>query len=333
MADGLIGSKQPNFDAAPPTPPSVFESYPSASWSVPGNATLVFPVQEISEEGGNRIVNRERPYRDGAKIDDVGSKPKMWTFRAYFENSIEEGASKKLPLYPDVLNALIRSFDTHQTGDLVVPTVGKVRARAMSYRRDEKNDERDAAVVEFKFIQDNEDKVDATAFTLPTVKASLRTLQDSTTFSAQSDATFSSSLADLNEFSDNLVAIANFPGNTMNDIDSQAGIVVGAVNRVATAFTSKSNNPKTKARAMLSDPDASITQRRLVALADTASRARSDLRNNDPPIVTVVLDTTMNIFEVATQFKQDPTKLINLNSGLDLFRILAKTSVRIYDTL
>jgi hypothetical protein len=213
-----------------------------------------------------------------------------------------------------------------------VPTVGTVRARAISYTRKEVNDDRDAAVLELKFIQDNEDKVDATAFTIPTVKASLRSLKEATTFSAQSDATFSTSLADLNEFADNLEAIANFPNNTLNDIDSQSGIVVGATNRVVSAFTSKSNNPKVKARSMLNDPDSSITQRRLLALQDTAARARADLRGNSPAIIRIVLDTPMSIFEVATQFAQDPVKLIELNSALDLFRIPAKGIVRIFDT-
>ncbi len=329
MPDGIL-QQRPDFDQAKPSDP-VFEQYPSCSWTV-GGKTIVFPALMITEEGGNRIVNRERPYRDGAKIDDVGSKPKSWTIETLFNNTIEEGSTQNgKALYPAVLNDLVRSFDQHDTGDLVVATVGKVRARAMSYSRVERQDERDSATLELKFIQDNEDKIDATSFTLPTVRGSLQQLTEAAVFSAQSDASFSSSLADLNEFADGLVAIANFPGNTLQDVDSQAGIVVGATNRVLDAFTSKSNNPRIKARNMLSDADASITQRRLTALADTSARARADLRGNQPPIIRVVLDVPMTIFDAAIQFGQDATKLMAINSSLDMLHIPAGAVVRIYD--
>ncbi len=336
MADGaLVGAgltHDANFDRAEASDP-VFEQYPSASWAVGTSALIVFPVTEINEEGGNRIVLRERPYRDGAKVDDIGSKAKSWTLRAHFDNTIDEGLQQNgQPLYPAVLNDLIRSFDQHETGDLVVPTIGKVRARAMSYARSERNDERDSASVEFKFVQDNEDNIDATSFTLPTVKSSLNRLMASTTFSAHSDAVFSTNLADLNEYADNLVAIANFPTDYMNDIDSQVAIVVGATNRVVNAFTSKSNNPKTKARAMLSDPDASWTGRRLVALQDTVARAAAEIQSNQPEIIRILIDRPMNIFDVAVEFNQDVEKLIGLNSAFDPLNLPKGAVIRIFDS-
>ncbi len=329
MPDG-IAQTRPGFDQVATASDPVFEQYPSASWQVGSARALVFPVTEISEEGGNRIVLRERPYRDGAKVDDIGSKAKSWSLKAYFENSIDEGQQQNgQALYPGVLNALIRSFDQHETGDLIVPTIGKVRARAMSYVRSERSDERDCASVEFKFVQDNEDNIDATSFTLPTVKSSLNALMASTTFSAHSDAVFSTSLADLNEFAAGLVAIANFPSDYLNDVDSQVAIVVGATNRVASAFTSKSNNPKEKARSMLSDPDASRTGRRLVALQDTAARAVAELRANQPEIIRVLIDHPTNIFSIATEFDQDVAKLIGLNSAYDPLNIPNGAVIRI----
>lgn len=331
MADGILQTR-PGFDEALPSDP-VMEQYPSASWQVGANKPLVFPALEIQEEGGNRIVQRERPYRDGAKIDDIGSRAKCWTFRAYFENSIDEGARQNgMPLYPDVLNALIRSFDLHETGDLIVPTVGKVRARAQSYVRVERNEERDTASLELKFIQDNEDKVDATAFAPPTVKASMNVLKESAVFSAHSDGIYSLNLADLNEFAQGLIEIANFPGTFLADVDSKAGIVVGATNRVLNAFTSKSNNPKTKARAMLSDPDASVTARKLTALQDTSARAVAELRENQPAIIRILLDRPFNIFDIAVQYGQDVNQLIAINSEWDPFAIPAGATIRIFDT-
>lgn len=308
----------------------VFTQYPSASWTVAGT-TYVFPVEGVSETGGNRLVNRERPYRDGAKVDDVGASPVCWSLSCKFSNTVQEGNSDGAPLYPTVLNNILRSFAKHETGDLVVPTIGKVRARAKSYSRDEKNEERDCAVVKLEFVQDNEDRVDASSFTLPTVRASAKTLAAAATFSAESDGSFDATLADLNTFADQLEAIATYPSDTLQDIDSQAGIVVGAVSRVLNAFTSKSNNPKTKARAMMSDPDSSITQRRLVALQDTAGRARAELRASEPPFVRAIFEVPLTIFDVAAMIGQDAGKLIALNPALDPLNIPANTVVRVYD--
>ena len=48
----------------------IFEKMPAAQFTVAG-LTLGFPVLRIQQSGGNRIVKRERPYRDGAKLDDI----------------------------------------------------------------------------------------------------------------------------------------------------------------------------------------------------------------------------------------------------------------------
>lgn len=321
----------PQFANNEPIVEPVFSQYPIASWTV-GKKTLSFPVLKISESGGNRIVQRERPFRDGAKLDDVGSSPKCWTLDVIFQNTLNaEGGSASKPLYPNVLNEMIRSFDTHETGDLVVPTIGKVRARAKTYRREETNETIDQAMVVFDFVQDNEDNIDATAFSLPTAQGSVLRLAQAATFSAESDGTFDSSLADLNEFAAGLEAIATFPSNTLQDIDNQSSIVVAATDRVLNAFTSKSNNPKTKARAMLSDPDSSATQRKLVQLQDTSARARAELRKNLPPIIRTVFDVPLTIFDVAALTGQAVEDLLAINPGLDPLYIAPGAIVMVHD--
>jgi prophage DNA circulation protein len=330
MAD-FKADRDPAFANKEPVVEEVFSQYPIASWTV-GKKTYQFPVRKISETGGNRLVQRERPFRDGAKIDDVGSSPVCWSLEVLFQNSLNaEGGSDAEPLYPNVLNAMIRAFATHETGDLVVPTIGKVRARAKTYRRDEDNEARDQALVVFDFVADNEDNLDAAAFALPTVHASVVRLAEATTFSAESDGTFDSTLADLNEFAAQLEAVATFPSDTLQDIDSQAAIVVAATNRVLNAFTSKSNNPTTKARAMLSDPDSSVTQRKLVQLQDTSARARSEIRKNLPPVVRTLFEMPLTIFDIAVLTGQKVEDLIAINPGLDLLFIPERTVVRVYD--
>lgn len=290
---------------------AIFEQFPPSSWTVGGRPPVVFIATEVVEDGGNRLVERERPYRDGAKLDDTGSKARRWRVTAIFENSVTEG----MPMvpYPEALNELVRSFDLHECGDLVLPTTGKVRARAASYTRTEKNDERDGAQVVLNFVEDNEDSVGARAFEPPTVKATVRTLASQTTFSAESDAVFDPTLSDLNEFADGLEAIANFPGDTVQDVDAQAGIVVAATDRVGRAFTTE--RPTEKARRQLTDPDSSVTQRKLLGLKDTAARAKKDLQPSG--IARIVAQDATDLFAIAAAFGHNAEDVIRLNPGLD----------------
>ncbi|HZL96151.1 MAG TPA: DNA circularization N-terminal domain-containing protein, partial [Vicinamibacterales bacterium] len=107
-------------------PDEIFPRYPPASWQVPGRALITFLVEDIQEDGGNRLVAHERPYRDGAKHDDTGSRAKRWAITSpSYNDHTEEGVEQNQ--YPAVLNALIDSFDVHETGTLTLPTRGAVR--------------------------------------------------------------------------------------------------------------------------------------------------------------------------------------------------------------
>jgi prophage DNA circulation protein len=291
---------------------TLFESMPPASWKVSSSKELFFACTSISEDGANRLVERERPYRDGAKIDDTGSKARRWRVEVIFNNSVLE-PGMKADLYPAILNDLIRSFDLHETGDLTLPTVGKIRARALTYSRVEAYDVRDEAKATFTWVEDNEDAVGARAFNPPTVKATALILAQQTTFSAASDATWDSTLADLNESAAKLEAIANFPGDTVQDLDAQAGIVVAATNRVLRAFTTE--RPTERARRQLTDPDASVTQRKLIQLKSTARKAKKDL--SPEGIARIVIEDTSSLYAIAVNTNKNVEDLIRLNPGVN----------------
>jgi hypothetical protein len=308
----------------------LFEEYPPALWKVGTSRELFFTPLTISEEGANRLVERERPYRDGAKIDDTGSKARRWRVEVIFNNSLVEtyvpsgqrGASRQ-PSYPETLNDLIRSFDMHETGDLTLPTIGKIRARALSYSRSESFEERDQAKATFTWVEDNEDSVGARAFSPPTVKATVLALAYQTTFSAASDATFDSTLADLNEAASKLEAIANFPGDTVQDLDAQAGIVVAATDRVTRAFTTEA--PTERARRQLTDPDSSVTQRKLLQLKSTARKAKKDL--SPEGITRLVIRDATNLYSIAVNTNKNVEELIRLNPGIDPLQVAPGTII------
>jgi hypothetical protein len=297
---------------------TVFEQYPVASWKVGSLPELKFPVLGISESGGNRLVERERPYRDGAKLDDTGSKSKKWGLRVCFDNGIEEeGLDPSKLLYPDVLNEMIASFDIHETGDLIVPTRGRVRVRAESYQREETESERDEAIVTFTFSEDNEDNVGANQFEPMSIHASANRLTEQTVFSATSEGLWGTSLADLNEFASELEGLANYPGDTLANIDSQCSIVIGAANRVGRAFTRESEEN----RNMLNDPEMSLTQRKLEETKDMAARARAEAYKGRPRLVPYYVIGDTDLFTIAAQLEMAAEDLIEINRAVDPFNV------------
>lgn len=308
---------------------TVFEQYPVASWKVGSLPALKFPVSKISESGGNRIVKRERPYRDGAKLDDTGSNAKQWTLTVVFDNGVdEEGLDESKPLYPDVLNELIASFDTHEAGDLVIPTRGRVRARAESYQRDETESERDEGVVSFTFTEDNEDNVGSNAFEPMSINASANRLTEQTVFSATSEGAWGTSLADLNEFAGELEALANYPGDTVANIDSQVSIVIGAANRVGRAFTRESEEN----RNMLNDPQMSLTQRKLEETKDMAARARAEAYKGRPRLVPYFVTGDTDLFAIAALLNMAAEDIIELNRAIDPFNVIRGTTVNVMES-
>lgn len=299
---------------------AIFEQYQPGQWrAAPDEPVLAFPVLDVNEAGGNRIIERDRPYRAGAKLDNTGSKAKRWTMRVAFENSLQEpgidAVNGGVALYPDVLNALLDSFDRFpdETGDLSVPTRGWVRARMESYGRVEEFGERDYAVLTLTFVEDNEDRVDASSFTAPTVSANARRLSEVTTFDAQSDGIWDDDTRSLEETAADLEAVANAPGETQQEVDQKAGASIGSVNRVLKAFS----EPGRGGRDKLRDPESSSTYRKLQATKEIAGRSRQEARRGRPPLVSVVFERRQSLVTVAAMFEQDFDDLLAVNPQID----------------
>lgn len=310
----------------------VFTKYEVCSWKVGQRAgVLKFPVVSIQESGGNRIVERNRPYRNGAKLDDVGSNATKWTIEAVFENSLmdgEEGLDQNQALYPNVLNAVLESFRIHGTGDLVIPTRGKVRARAESYTRVENEASRDYAKLSLCFVEDNEDNVDAQKFSQRTANGSARRLTETTEFDAQSEGKWNTSLADLREFGSELEAFATFPSTTRNDLDNQAAIVGETVNSI---FRTSEQAERDNGFDALLDPETSRSQRKLEETRDLAGRSRLNPRNGRNRLVPFLVERSTDLFTLAAQLGQSVTDLLDVNPALDATYVVSGTVVRIFE--
>lgn len=309
----------------------IFFGYKPAQFTVSG-LTYAFPTTRIRESGGNRLIERERPYRNGAKVDNTGSKAKRWTMECMFENSISDAGlteiNKGSPLYPNVLNALVALFDLRPTGDLVIPTVGKRRVKADSYERVEASEQRDCAMLTLTFVEDNEDSVDATSIAPATANANARRLAENTTFSAQQAGAWNGSLSDLDAFVADLEGLVNAPGNYEQTIRQSAKKIQGDVVRAKQAFQRAGR----QGRDLMLDPSNSRAERKLVQQQEISAKAANDARNSRPKLVQVVFKLNTSIFRISVIVGQSFEDLADVNPELDPFFVPAGTLVNIFAT-
>jgi prophage DNA circulation protein len=311
-----------------------FREYGPATWTV-GGVTIGFPVVSVNEEGGNRLVPNERPYRDGAKYGDTGSKPRAFSFEAVFDNGllalpdaelVLNDINGNLPLYPNILNDLCDSFDFHETGDLFVPTRGKVRARADSYSRNENANVRNNGRLQLRFVVDNEDSLDASGFLPPAVSASAIKVAKVAEAEAEKTGAWDGSIADLMEMANNIEGLANAPGDFLNDVQEQAGAIMAATDKIIKVHTDTTK----EGRNLLSDPESSTLMKHLSMMKEMAGMSIEKSRRGAPVFVTRTYKTRMSIFDVAAAEGQDAATLMGINPQLeDPLDIAAGIGVRV----
>ena len=309
----------------------IFEQYPEASWRPDGASEPVFfPVERIDEQGGNRIVRHRRPHRDGARLEDTGANETVWSLLAPFNATYTETVRNGVPLYPTVLRQLLRSFRTHATGDLVVPTVGKVRARAESYKRSETHEERDHAVLELVFVEDNEESLDRVALNPPAVVSTLRKLSEQTTFSAPRNGVWNEDVRSLSEFASEVEGLLLAPGRAAADLGAIARSHRNQLRRMTDAATKLA----TQTGGLFAEPRGSETQRQFRTIQDREALAEVERTSSLPRVVPYVVDVERtSILEIAARLNQDFADLLELNAArlADPLDIERGTVLRVFE--
>lgn len=312
---------------------SVYEKFAVASWQVGNEGVIRFPAIEITDTKGNRIVQHERPYREGAKLDDTGAKVRVFAMRAYFDNSIREPGieGNPSPLFPEMLRRMQASFDVHETGNLTVPTVGVVRCKAVSCVRRDTPSTPGGPFVDLVFEQDNEDALDRAIIDAPTVKGSIPALAEQTVFSAQSGGSWIDTLDQLENDVGALENSLNAPGRATNEVESLArrnrrsqARMVATINK----FSQAEERP-------FSEPSGSQTERQLLTLRDRQAQAAGERARSLPQTKEykiVALQTSL--FEIAAKFDQDVSDLLDLNDSLieTPFKLRRGQVIRVFAT-
>jgi hypothetical protein len=279
------------------------------SFSVAGTK-VSFPVVMDDVSGGNRIIRIPRPNREGEKLDDTGADARIWTPRAVFGNNIwEEGLDPNVPLYPDLMLAVLRLFAKHETGDLFVPTDGLARARAHQFKRSTPEDSVDFAVLDLTFIEDSEDSIDAAAFANPTVLGRHLRLAEQTAFSMEYEDNWSDLVTEIKVLCSDLEGIMQAPGRYVEDAQAQARAIAGAIGDVVRTAEEQTG----LAREGGTSPPAPVAVQRLASLLDLSWVAAEERQRSLPATVPYDVAVKTTIFEIAALVKQPAEVLLDLN--------------------
>jgi prophage DNA circulation protein len=309
--------------------PEIFEQYPVAQWTPKGGTAKRFPVVRIEEIYSKRVVQHERMYRKGARLDCTGAKARGWNLTCEVYNGHKEPDVAE-QIYPDLANELCDSFDSDDTGDLTLPTRGPVRCKAESYRRVEDAEERDTATITFTFIEDNEDDAQVSNWQAPKAQSAARPAAESATDALAEGGAWDESISSLNELASDLEAYASAPGDYMGDIESRANAVTKSCQQIEDTFTNSTNEVGNEVALLMLDPEASRGGRQIRKLNDMASRATIDKATSKQTVPrTYPYDT--DIFRVAADVGQNPAELMAVNPHVpDHTHISAGTVVNVF---
>jgi prophage DNA circulation protein len=297
-------------------------------WEVTGYR-IPIPVKKVSARLGNRIIQRARQNRDGAKLDDTGMVPTTYTLEVDFYNGCSEEGMPSDDMYPGLPNYLEKSLKVHETGNLYLPRHGKRRCRLETIESVETFEERDMAATVLTFIEDNEDNLTANSFTAPSARSVARRLAEMTTFSAeQNGVSLSDAGAGISELASEVESLINSPFEYLGDLQAQAHKVRALCERLEDVHASR----RTQVGELLAQPPGARAVRGLIELRDKAARVVDEKQSAMPRLISYVVPSQRSIFDIASQFDQDPTLLIAANPKLgDPLAIPPRTVVNVFE--
>ena len=306
----------------------VFEEYPRGSWKPKGGREIFFPVQNVKENGGNRLAARERLYRPGAKQDSTGEQADSWIVVIHPFNGLNEPGLDPNQ-YPDLANDLIKACKSQECGDLTLPTRGTVRARAHTWTRDEDANRRDSAVLQITWVADNEDDQTALTFSPPNARSAARAQAFVLVEELQKNGAWNDVIADLMQLAGELEAAAMAPGDFKEALLEKAEAMQHACASISASFGAVERLFDNPTAGVLLEPDAYLASIGLFELAEMAANARRDVEPAQP--VSITYARTVSILDVAADTGQDLDDLTGLNPNLggDLLAIPAGTPILI----
>lgn len=130
---------------------SVANAFPLAAFE-----DIEFPYSDLQVKGGIRFAKHEFPHSPGAEIEKMGRHPYEITFAAWFHDIPKSAIEKQYPGLYSRLERLRVLFEKEITGNLVVPTVGTIKAVATTWTQRFNPQSPSGETFEITFIEDQD---------------------------------------------------------------------------------------------------------------------------------------------------------------------------------
>lgn len=116
-----------------------------------------FAYVDVVVHGGTRYALHEFPHSPGAEVEKMGRRPYTVTFTLTMHRIPGSELDKQYPdLYPTRLRKLREMFEKEITDDLVVPTIGTIKATAVTWTQTFNSNSPTGEHVQVEFIEDQD---------------------------------------------------------------------------------------------------------------------------------------------------------------------------------
>jgi len=118
---------------------------------------IEFAYIDVAVKGGTRFAVHEFPHSPGAEIEKMGRRPYIVIFTCTFHRIPGSELDKQYPeLYPTRLRQLRERFEKELTAELVVPTIGTIKATCTSWNQTFNSNSPTGEAVQLEFIEDQD---------------------------------------------------------------------------------------------------------------------------------------------------------------------------------
>ena len=277
---------------------------------------IKFPVEEIEIRGGLRDHVHEYPHNPGGTPEKLGRK----LYEVELVGLFHDTFAKYPNLYPDGLNALQSHFDDELTADLIVPTVGTIKAYAFQWRRRATGRQRSGERVTLVFREDQPaDGLDAFVATA--------TGPGGWDGLCQNLALKLDDLPSTDSLFDSITNAMNALLSVKDTADRYGGLLAAKLDALVSLCA------QVDQLAVMKDPTNWSTASALRDVWAAAKSAQDDLSNKRSSIRHFITPTVMPIGEVARAIYGDGSRqieLLQLNPIDDAFAIPRGTDIRYY---
>lgn len=285
---------------------------------------IEFFYSEVSVKGGARHALHEFPHAAGAEIEKMGRKPYTITFHAQMHDVPDSDLAREYPdLYPTRLRQLRERFEVELTSDLVVPTVGTIKAMAINWtqRFDAKTPSGESFDLEFIEDQESATLTDVVV-ELGGTPAILEANDTAQALAAIADFKKQATLGFFQQLNDLVTAFEGIAGQADAFSNLVAGKLEGIANLISTADSTleELQNPVNH-QVVNALKDLWLAARET---ADNIIETRQSVRQYTVPRVMAIGQVAAEIYGDA----QRGVEILQLNAIDDAFAIPAGTVLR-----